>query len=219
MESRFLSTVVVVVVQLPRIVRRRWSNDFRERWGTHACVRWPRTKLIRKLSRRRRGARRGKAAMRIHHEDSPRARRASPSAESWLLVSAKGEKKKKKEKSTTLPFLFPFVPHSSYILSYLFFFLPPGIFIRCNFFFHSLLSSSLLLHFSLFLSSFLSLALFNSFITVETSRTTSNPPLSSSFFCNDLPRFSTRWRSANDRPEWSRLTRIKGRSMPRSNRH
>ena len=122
--------------------------------------------MIRKLSRRRRGARRGKAAMRIHHEDSPRARRASPSVESWLFVSAKGEKKKKgkKEKSTTLPFLFPFVPHSSYILSYLFFFLPPGIFIRCNFFFHPLLSSSLLLHFSLsfFLPSFLSLFLIRS---------------------------------------------------------
>lgn len=107
MESRFLSTVVVVVVvQLPRIVRRRWSNDFRERWGTHACVRWPRTKLIRKLSRRRRGARRGKAAMRIHHEDSPRARRASPSVESWLFVSAKGEKKKKEKRKNQPHSLF-----------------------------------------------------------------------------------------------------------------
>lgn len=161
MESRFLSTVVV---QLPRIVRRRWSNDFRERWGTHACVRWPRTKLIRKLSRRRRGARRGKAAMRIHHEDSPRARRASPSVESWLFVSAKGEKKKKEKRKNQPHSLFSSLLFPILLIFYrnYFFFLPPGIFIRCNFFFHPLLSSSLLLHFSLFLPSFLSLFLIRS---------------------------------------------------------
>lgn len=112
----------------------------------------------------------GSAAWKSGDANSSRGLSASASriAECGELAVRVGKRRKKKkgkkEKSTTLPFLFPFVPHSSYILSYLFFFLPPGIFIRCNFFFHPLLSSSLLLHFSLsfFLPSFLSLFLIRS---------------------------------------------------------
>lgn len=101
------------------------------------------------------------------------------------------KKKRKKGKINHTPFSLPFCsPFFLYfivtifffsLLAFLFaviFFSPPPLFLFAPPF--------------LSLSSFLSLALFNSFITVETSRTTSNPTLSSSFFCNDLPRFSTR---------------------------